>query len=272
MKYVLLYGRNYKIIEELATMAAKLGYVTKSVFELDIAKQLLQTREYDLLVVSNDVSFQEQEKLAALLWDKRPSAPMLLFIEEGSTLQASRFRLMGAEVVGPTHARETFKGFLESFLPKRKKQELQILYVEDLDAPREIISMFIDKCSNASVDACASAKEALEKLEDNPGQYSCIVTDIRMPEMDGCELTKTVRANKKLSHLPIIVLTAFGTMDWLVDCLKAGASGFLVKPPSQKSLRFELERALRINEHRLNPCLTDEQGAEQLRDILDSRL
>jgi FixJ family two-component response regulator len=71
--------------------------------------------------------------------------------------------------------------------------------------------------------------------------------------------------------LPVIVLTAHGTVDALVDCLKAGASGFLVKPPAAKDLQHELGRAKRIAEHQLSPRLATDNEADSIRQILEDR-
>ena len=123
----------------------------------------------------------------------------------------------------------------------------------------------------SSVAGKRSAKEALAELENSPGEYSCIVTDIRMPVIDGHALIDLVRKNPKLEHIPIIALTAYGTVDCLIECLKAGASGFLVKPPKKDDLARELGRAYRIVRHHASPRLASTDEVELIRNILIER-
>jgi FixJ family two-component response regulator len=121
------------------------------------------------------------------------------------------------------------------------------------------------------VEGKRSVKEAIAALEGEPEKFSCIVTDIRMPEVSGQKLIEFVRNHEKLKHIPIIALTAYGTVDILVECLKAGASGFLVKPPRKPDLSRELGRALRITTRGACPRLASHDEAEVLREILIDR-
>ena len=89
-----------------------------------------------------------------------------------------------------------------------------------------------------------------------------------MPEISGIELTKKIRRNGKLKHLPVVMLTAYSSPEHLVDCVKAGASGFLVKPPRKNLLQQELGKARRIYNSRQSPRLCDPSDAERLEDAL----
>jgi CheY-like chemotaxis protein len=120
---------------------------------------------------------------------------------------------------------------------------LGILHVEDLDAPRLIIGEYLRSLGYDNVDSVASGAEALEMLEAHPGKYFCLLVDIRMPGMNGIELTARIRKNDVSAHLPIIILTSEPTEGNLLECIKAGVSGFLSKPPKKTELQIELERA-----------------------------
>jgi CheY-like chemotaxis protein len=272
MKNILFYTNVPKLESEILNICSELQLKLKVVFDCDMALHFLNNREYDLLIVDDSIPFNEQERLANNLWSKSPTAPFLLYVQDVGTRQYSKNRLLGVEIIGPLNANQNLREFLKNFVLANQSNNIEnILYVEDLDSPREILSMFLKKLSTANIDECSSAKEALEKLNVQGKSYTCVITDIKMPELNGCDLVKLIRANPKTAHLPIIVLTAYGTVDWLIDCLKAGASGFLVKPPKSKDLMSELNRVRRINQYRLSPRLTNEQDAEQLRDILTGR-
>src|SRR5690606_29971959 len=107
----------------------------------------------------------------------------------------------------------------------------------------------------------ASAKEAITELTESPEGYHCVLTDVRMPEMTGRDLIEYMRGDQKLKTMPVIVLTAIGTIENLVDCLKAGASGFLVKPPKKDDILRELSRAFRIVAGGENPRLAEPEEA-----------
>lgn len=275
MNKVLIYSRNYRIFEKLETISKKLGLAVKTVMDIDMAKNFILNREYNLIVVSREISIKEQGILGDTLWGITPSAPIILYIEEEDRKQLAERRLLGIEIVGPNNAEEAFTNFLKNFLPRNLKEEstpLKILYVEDLDSPREILTMYLEKINKGGITALESAKSAIEELKNNPKKYNCIFTDIKMPEMNGHELIKFLRTSKEFSKIPIIVLTAYGTMDWLVNCIEAGASGFLVKPPNKENLKFEINRAIRINQHNLNPRLVASADVETVRELLEAKM
>ncbi|MCK5832741.1 sigma-54-dependent Fis family transcriptional regulator [bacterium] len=70
-----------------------------------------------------------------------------------------------------------------------------------------------------------SGKEALNEL---PNGYELLITDLRMLDMDGIELTK--KAKKRFNNLPVILMTAYAGVDTAVSAMKAGAEDYIVKP------------------------------------------
>jgi CheY-like chemotaxis protein len=71
--------------------------------------------------------------------------------------------------------------------------------------------------------------EGLSLLEQNPG-ISVALIDIMMPEMDGYETMGRIRANPRLSHIPLIAVTAKAMKGDRQKCLDAGASDYISKP------------------------------------------
>ena len=72
--------------------------------------------------------------------------------------------------------------------------------------------------------------QALKYLKDNPSRVSMLLTDLIMPEMNGFELIRNVKADPELEKIPIIVLTSSGDAKTEVECLRYGAVEFLPKP------------------------------------------
>ena len=176
---------------------------------------------------------------------------------------------MGLKLFQVKKVLKRLETLLDSFARVRAQtNSVSIMVVEDLESPRDIICAYVEGLGNYVVEGKASAKEAMQELETNPEKFSCILTDIRMPEIDGKEFLQFIRQHPALQHLPVIVLTAYGTMDTLVDCLKVGATGFLAKPPKKNDLLRELARAQRVNQGLASPRLATREEADELRNIL----
>ncbi len=177
--------------------------------------------------------------------------------------------LLGALVFGGPKALDSIRRGIENLnISEPTTTEFPILLVEDLDSPREIIQSYIEAMGYQKVVGVDSAKEALNLLEEKPGAFSCIVSDMNMPEMSGAEMIRQIRRDEVLHHLPVIVLTAYSTAENLIECIKAGATGFLVKPPRKKALRMELEKARRVYFGRQSPRLCSPEDAHLLEKAL----
>ena len=110
--------------------------------------------------------------------------------------------------------------------------EYHTVYVIDDDEPvRDSVALLLEARALA-VQGFASGPEFLEAAASlAPG---CIVTDMRMPMMDGIELLRRLR--ERNLHLPVIVMTAHGEVSLAVQALKAGAADFIEKPFSGEVL------------------------------------
>ena len=89
-----------------------------------------------------------------------------------------------------------------------------------------------------------SAEEALQSLKNEP--YDIVLTDLNMPGMSGTVLCERIVADRP--DVPVIVMTAFGSMDTAVAAIRAGAYDFVTKPIEMDMLALTLERAIRHGE------------------------
>jgi len=87
----------------------------------------------------------------------------------------------------------------------------------------------------------ARGPEALERLGGDP--VDAVITDLKMPEMQGDELLAELRARDR--DLPVVMITAFGSIDSAVEAIKAGAYHYLAKPFRIEQLLATVENALR---------------------------
>jgi len=78
-------------------------------------------------------------------------------------------------------------------------------------------------------------------LEDPPPQTGCIVTDVRMPDMDGLELQREMGTRK--INLPVIVITGYGDIEMAVEAMRNGALDFIEKPFDDKEFIEIIEKA-----------------------------
>jgi DNA-binding NtrC family response regulator len=116
--------------------------------------------------------------------------------------------------------------------------EHRILIVDDEPAMRLALREVLRQ--RWEVREVTDGKEALRHLGE--GDVSLVITDVRMPEMTGPDLLKEIQ--RLPSAPPVIVMTAFGTVDDAVDAMKAGAVDYLLKPFSAEVVLEAVERAL----------------------------
>jgi DNA-binding NtrC family response regulator len=115
----------------------------------------------------------------------------------------------------------------------------RILIVDDDEVSCQLFAETLEQ-ENYRVDQARSGDEALALLRDNP--YDLLLIDVRMPGLTGLEVTRTVHA--KQASLPIIVMTAFGSMETAIEAIHEGAFDFISKPMNLEEIKKTVSRAL----------------------------
>ncbi len=115
----------------------------------------------------------------------------------------------------------------------------RILIVDDKEMMRDSVATMLSRKGH-SVTVAASAPVALEKIAQRP--FDALITDLQMPDMDGLALLEQVRRHDE--QLPIVFMTAYGTVETAVAAMKQGAFDYLTKPFSGDALLVAVERAL----------------------------
>ncbi|HEY9723429.1 MAG TPA: response regulator transcription factor [Oscillatoriaceae cyanobacterium] len=119
----------------------------------------------------------------------------------------------------------------------------RIIVVEDDPSTRKLIEFVLGK-ESFEVFSYANGKEALEALgQVNP---DVVITDLMMPEMDGIELTKQLRARSEYNKVPILVLTAKDQMVNKYEAFTVGADDYINKPFDPLELIFRVRSYLRL--------------------------
>jgi two-component system response regulator AtoC len=122
--------------------------------------------------------------------------------------------------------------------PNRRRG--RVLVVEDESYVRLSLGDLLE-ARGFDFELAASVPEALECLAKAP--VDLVLTDLKMPGSDGLSLVRKIA--ERHPDLPVIVLTGFGTVASAVECLRAGASDYILKPADPDALEVALERALR---------------------------
>ncbi len=92
------------------------------------------------------------------------------------------------------------------------------------------------------VDTATSGEKALQRFKE--GDYELVITDLKMPGGDGLSLLEGIR--KLSSEVPVILLTAFGTVETAVKAMKLGAFDYILKPVDVDQLKIVVSRALKL--------------------------
>ena len=117
-----------------------------------------------------------------------------------------------------------------------------ILIVDDESEMRSALSHALTR-SGFSVESAASGKEALLKLKK--ASISLVITDLKMPEMSGMEVLGA--AKNIVPGIPVIVITAYGSIHNAVEAMQAGAADYLLKPFSFETLETTVKKVLGNN-------------------------
>ena len=131
----------------------------------------------------------------------------------------------------------------------KDKGQGKVLVIEDDKAQRLLLTGFLSN-QGFEAQAASSGQEALTRLQAEP--YDLALLDFRLPDMDGLELLSKLR--KPQPEIPVIMITAFGTIEVAVSAMKMGVFDFLTKPINLDvlldSMKDILERSRLVRENR----------------------
>jgi len=154
---------------------------------------------------------------------------------------------------------------------------LKVMVVDDMDAPREILVEYLTFHGIEAID-CASPIEALERIETasvSPHPFNLLLSDIRMPEMDGFELSAKIKGNHALKHMAIVLISGINEIGDSERCRTIGVDGYLNKPVKLADLTQTIKMVCGVNTYANSPSKTlvtrdtiAEMKKEQIRVLL----
>jgi len=119
-------------------------------------------------------------------------------------------------------------------------KNLKILVVDDFSTMRRIVKNLLNELGFTDISEADDGKTALPMLQ--AGGFEFVVTDWNMPGMPGIDLLKAIRADDKLKHLPVLMVTAEAQREQIIEAAKAGVSGYIVKPFTGATLKEKLDK------------------------------
>jgi two-component system chemotaxis response regulator CheY len=105
---------------------------------------------------------------------------------------------------------------------------IRILVVDDFSTMRRIIRALLGDLGYTDVHEAGDGAAALNLLKAKP--FDFMITDCNMPTMTGLELLKAVRAEPATKAMPVLMVTAEGKRDQILESAQLGVSGYIVKP------------------------------------------
>lgn len=133
-----------------------------------------------------------------------------------------------------------------------------ILLVEDKESLRRVLRLTLER-AGYSVTEAADAREAINEIGRVP--HKVVLTDLRMPNGSGLDVLRAARAAD--GEVPVIVMTAYGSIDEAVQAMKDGAHDFLQKPVDSNHLLLLVERALEQSRLRTENILLREEWSKR---------
>ncbi len=120
---------------------------------------------------------------------------------------------------------------------------MKFLVVDDSSTMRRIIKNTLARIGHKDVLEGEDGEQGWKAMQENP-DIDVLITDWNMPNMNGLELVKKVRAEEKYADLPIIMVTTEGGKKEVITALQAGVNNYIVKPFTPQVLKEKLEAVL----------------------------
>jgi DNA-binding NtrC family response regulator len=134
---------------------------------------------------------------------------------------------------------------------------VKILLIEDKDSLRQMLATAIKK-AGYKVDEAADGNAAVERLRKQP--YQLVITDLRLPTLSGLEILKIQKETDPT--IPVLLMTAYGTIEEAVEAMKQGAFDFVPKPIDISHLLLLVNRAVEQRRLMLENILLKEEAQQ----------
>lgn len=122
---------------------------------------------------------------------------------------------------------------------------LSILVVDDSKTARQHLGTILDKLGHHALSACCG-KESLSAVKNK--DFDLILVDLVLPDIDGIDVLKAIRKNRP--DTPIIIITAFGSVQSAIEALRQGADDYITKPIDEEVMAVRIKAVMSARELR----------------------
>jgi two-component system chemotaxis response regulator CheY len=120
--------------------------------------------------------------------------------------------------------------------------DLKFLIVDDFSTMRRIVRGLLKEMGCNNAEEAEDGAIALGMLKSQP--FDFVVSDINMPNMNGFDLLKSIKADDALKHLPVLMVTAEARKEDIVLAAQSGAAGYIVKPFTKATLEEKVQKIM----------------------------
>ena len=120
--------------------------------------------------------------------------------------------------------------------------DLKFLVVDDFPTMRRIVRNLLKEMGCNNVEEAEDGAIALQMLKAN--RYDFVVSDINMPNMNGFDLLKAIKADENLKRIPVLMVTAEARKEDILMAAQSGAAGYVVKPFTKATLEEKVTKIM----------------------------
>jgi len=117
---------------------------------------------------------------------------------------------------------------------------MKILVVDDMSTMRRIVKNILKQLGFSNMEEAENGQEALQKLRAEA--FGFVVSDWNMPVMPGIEMLRAIRADDKLKHIPVLMVTAEAQKENLIEAIQAGVNNYVVKPFTAETMQEKINK------------------------------
>ncbi|HEY2322327.1 MAG TPA: response regulator, partial [Thermoanaerobaculia bacterium] len=150
---------------------------------------------------------------------------------------------------------ETESRMPDARAPRAAEKPGHLLVVDDDPANREVLCRRLERQGH-KVQTAGSGPDGLRILGE--AEFDLVLLDIMMPEMDGYEVLRHIKADSRLQHIPVIMISALNELQSVVRCIEAGAEDYLAKPFNPTLLKA-----------RIGACIEKKRGRDRESALFD---
>ncbi len=119
---------------------------------------------------------------------------------------------------------------------------MNFLVVDDFSTMRRIVRGLLKEMGLNNVEEAEDGAAGLSKLRQQ--RFDFVISDINMPNMNGFEMLKAIKADPALAYLPVLMVTAEARKEDIILAAQSGAAGYIVKPFTKATLEDKLNKIL----------------------------